>query len=78
MSARILLTLPDELAALLDARRGPLDRQTFIMATLATACEGQTLAERVAQLERQVAELRRAPTRSVIGSGTTDSMLSFD
>lgn len=78
MSTRILLTLPDELAALLDARRGPLDRQTYIMAALATHCAAPTLAERVAALERQVAELKRAPVGIVVGPANADGMLSFD
>lgn len=78
MSARIMLTLPDELADALDASRGPLDRQTFIMAALAAAMTAQTLAARVAELERKVVALSGATGGIVVGPANADGMLSFD
>ena len=50
-------TISDELAELIDARRGPLSLQEYTTFVLAAACEGQALAQRVAELERQVADL---------------------
>lgn len=71
-------TISDELAELIDARRGPLSLQEYTTFVLAAACEGQTLAQRIAELERQVAELRRGPAGIVVGPANTDGMLSFD
>ena len=72
MTRRYLQTVSNQLAAAIDARRGPLTMQEFTTLALAAACEALPLAQRVAELERQVAVLKVQPAAT-----KTEEMLSF-
>jgi hypothetical protein len=66
-------TITDELATAIDARRGPLTMQEVTTLALAAACEALPLAQRVAELERQVASLKTQPA----APQAAEEMLSF-
>lgn len=61
MTRRYLQTISDDLAALIDERRGPLTIQEFTTFALAAACEAMPLAKRVEALEQKLASLQGPP-----------------
>lgn len=77
MSIRYFQTISDELAALIDDRRGPLTLQEFTTLALAAACEALPLAKRIAVLEQQVAALQPQPPTTFTATITADEMLRF-
>jgi hypothetical protein len=72
MTRRYFQTISDELAALVDQRRGPLTIQEFTTLALATACEALPLAQRVEALERRLDALQSQPS-----TPQPDEMLRF-
>lgn len=73
MSRRYFQTLPDDIAALVDARRGMLSIQQFTTMAILAMCQDLPLAQRVEAIERQ---LRVAPAQPP--PPKADGMLSFD
>ena len=74
MSRRYFQTLPDDLAALVDARRGMLSIQQFTTMAILAMCQELPLAARVQAIERQ---LSAAPVQPP-PPPKADGMLSFD